>query len=220
MLSETNVKNDSEEEMVTRGLASFWFMKKGGATEVSYDMHGKLYLSATGWLLLSVPNDLARGVFNTLSAPGIELPTDIEGKFNAHISVMKSEEIESVGGPNRITERGHDFSYRITNFKTVEPKTWEGVSKVWMLEVKSPELEQLRKSYGLTPLPNEDHQFHITVAIRKKHVLRNNDITKTSSTLDDMRQQLDRILSTEKTTPASQQRCHTALANIYQTLFE
>jgi hypothetical protein len=49
---------------------------------------------------------------------------------------------------------------------------------VWAIQVASPELAALRKSYGLSPLPNGDHQFHITVAVRRKNVLAPNEVAK------------------------------------------
>jgi hypothetical protein len=49
---------------------------------------------------------------------------------------------------------------------------------VWALQVASPELAALRKSYGLSPLPNGDHPFHITVAVRRTNVLKPNEVSK------------------------------------------
>ena len=40
-----------------------------------YPLSGRLYRSKTGWLLLSVPNALVRGVYDAMTAPGAELPT-------------------------------------------------------------------------------------------------------------------------------------------------
>jgi hypothetical protein len=42
--------------------------------ELSYSLRGRLYASSSGWLLLSVPNALARGAFDALNEPGVELP--------------------------------------------------------------------------------------------------------------------------------------------------
>lgn len=150
----------------------------------SHSMSGRLYRSDSGWILLSVPNALVRGAFDALDQPGIELPYKSDGTLNAHISVFRPEELERIGGPDRITERGHTFHYTLGRLKTVVPAGWAEMSRVWMIEVSSPELEKLRKSYGLSGLPNENKfAFHITVAVRRKKVLQENDVRKAAAAL-------------------------------------
>ena len=150
------------------------------APEVAYNLAGTLYLSSNGWLFLSVPNALARGVFAAMREPGVELPpSGSDGQLNAHITVMHPEEIKQIGGPDRITERGKQFHYTIGRLYSVEPENWPDMAKVWFLRVHSPELQQLRRSYGLSSLPNEGkHDFHISVAVRRKGVLGRNDTRK------------------------------------------
>lgn len=155
--------------------------KVAGDPVLSYAMSGKLYMSQSGWLLLSVPNALGRGVFDTLRVTGAELPTrdtnDPEAAFNAHITVMSPDEIEALGGPGKITERGHDFHYTTGPLREMEPAGWKDVSRVWAIEVQSPELKNLRKSYGLEPL-RKGYEFHITVGIRRSKVHQHNDVAK------------------------------------------
>lgn len=149
----------------------------------AYAMSGKLYLSSSGFLLLSVPNAFVRGAFDSLHEPGIELPpAGPSGQLDAHITVMRPEEIEQFGGPDKITERGQIYHYQLGKLKTVEPNGWKAMSKAWLLEVKSPELKSLRRSYGLSALPNDNkYEFHITVAVRRRNVLRENEVSKTSA---------------------------------------
>lgn len=166
------------------GHAIGWLNREKCAN-TNYYLAGRLYVARSGWLLLSVPNALVRGVFDALTAPGAELPLagafDVEGTkptlLNAHISVMTAEEVKKIGADN-ITERGHTFHYGIGPVREISPKNADKISRVWAIEVASPELAALRKSYGLTPLINGDHKFHITVAIRRTNVLRFNDINK------------------------------------------
>lgn len=151
---------------------------KAAASPVAvYSLAGRLYLSQSGWLMLHVPNKLVDAVFSALAEPGVQRPAQSDGSLRAHISVMTADEVEQIGAGN-ITERGKVFRYQLGPVKTVVPETWPGVSKVWYVTVESPELKQLRKTYGLSPLVKEDHDFHITVAIRKTHVLKHNDQTK------------------------------------------
>lgn len=141
-------------------------------------LSGRLFLSQSGWVLLSVPNALVRGAFDALIAPGAELPLK-DGTLNAHITVMSPEDVATIGGPQKITERGHMFSYTLGPVKEVEPAGWKDMSRVWFIEVASTALKDLRRSYGLTPLPKDNqHEFHITLAVRRKNVLRNNDVSK------------------------------------------
>lgn len=172
------------------GNALGWLYRGGNKqAATNYPLAGRLYLAKSGWLLLSVPNALVRGVFDALAEPGVELPT--AGVFNvpnvdahivnAHISVMTADEVASIG-EDKINERGHMFGYTLAGLKEIDVKNVDGVSKVWAVQVTSPTLQALRKSYGLSALPNGDHPFHITVAARRKGVLLDNGKSKGNET--------------------------------------
>ena len=166
------------------GNAAGWLSRAEKQAATNYPLSGRLYLAKSGWLLLSVPNALVRGVFDALTAPGAELP--LAGVFNvpnvdadvlnAHISVMTADEVKQVG-ENKINERGHHFGYTLGPVKEIDVKNVDGLSKVWAVHVVSPGLSALRKSYGLSPLL-KDEPFHITVAARRRNVLGNNDVSK------------------------------------------
>lgn len=156
--------------------------KSAGDAQPVYALAGKLYLSSSGWLMLSVPNALAKGAFDALQEPGVELPpSGPDASFNAHISVARPEELAAIGGGDKISERGHTFRYNIGRIRTTTPAGWPEMSRVWFIEVKSPELEQLRKSYGLSAKPKDNqYEFHISFAVRRRRVLLNGSITKAS----------------------------------------
>lgn len=154
----------------------FALYKEAGNADLTYALAGDLYLSNSGWGLLHVPNALARGAFDALREVGIELPPNSTGRFNAHISVLRPEEIEQVGGPQKFSEWGHTFHYTLGPVRTAHPAGWDEMSKVWFIEIKSPELEKLRKAYGLPPHPK--FPFHCTIAVRRKHVLNENEVSK------------------------------------------
>jgi len=168
------------------GNALGWLYRSGDKqAATNYPLAGRLYFAKSGWLLLSVPNALVRGVFDALTEPGAELPTagvfnvpNVKGDLvNAHISVMTADEVASIGA-DKINERGHMFGYTLGGLKEIDVKNVDGVSKVWAIQVASPALSALRKSYGLSALPNDDHPFHITVAARRKGVLLDNGKSK------------------------------------------
>jgi len=157
-------------------------LKEAKTPDKSHAMRGRLILASSGWLLLEVPNSLARGVFDTIREPGIELPTHDGKPFNAHISVMAPKEIAELGGPEKITERGHEFSYTLGPLREVKEPHDTRLSRVWYVEIESPELKALRRSYGLSATPmGGDYQYHVTVACRRKNVLQTNDVSKGNS---------------------------------------
>ena len=158
-------------------MTGLLFEKRADKPLTSYSLSGRLYVSSSGWLLLSVPNAVVRGLFDAMNEPGAELWLNSGGMLNAHISVMNDEEVEALGADS-ISERGHTFGYTLGRLKQVNPPS-PAYNAVWFVEVKSPELEQLRKSYGLSKRPKDnEYEFHITVARRKVGVLRPGNVSK------------------------------------------
>lgn len=137
---------------------------------------GKLYGSATGYLMLQVPNSLALGAFYALDELGLIPPSFKNKPFNAHITVMRPDEVERIGGMQKITERGRDFKYTITGGDSAPSQDAGDYSKYWFLTVSSAELSQLRRTYGLSSEPSKP--FHITFAARPRYVLRDNGTSK------------------------------------------
>jgi hypothetical protein len=83
------------------------------------------------------------------------------------------------GGPDKVTERGKQFRYSIGRLMEVVPDGWADMAKVWFLKVHSPDLQALRRSYGLSSLPKDGkYDFHVTCAVRRKKVLGRNDSRK------------------------------------------
>lgn len=132
---------------------------------------GELTLADSGWCLLDVPNELVMGLFSSLDEPGVSLPTSDRfnaGKLNAHISVMDGKEVERIGKANVQQHVGRKFRYQIGPLKVVTPvdsTTWK---KVWYVTVFSPELEEFRSGFGLTPKPHDNEfDFHLTIGVLK-----------------------------------------------------
>lgn len=162
-------------ELYSVGKACVELYKLAATPQSVYSLAGRLVGSKSGWLMLEVPNALVRGVFDALHEPGAELPPDLD----AHISVIRPEELKEIGGLDKITERGHFYKYQLGPIQSVNPQSWPEYSKCWFIRIRSPELEKLRKSYGLTAKPkNNEHDFHITVAVRKTTVLQPNEVSK------------------------------------------
>lgn len=174
----------AEKKAYTQGSACGFLWKSDKTAAVDYHFSGQLYLSKSGWLLLSVPNSLVQGVFDALQIPGAELPLagamnvpNVEpGTLNAHISVMTPDEVNKIGA-SKITERGKTFRYSLGRLQEYAARKIDGVSRLWSLRIASPALTALRKSYGLDPKPAA-HGFAIMVAVRRKGVLQDNRVAK------------------------------------------
>jgi hypothetical protein len=141
------------------------------------ELNGLLQAAGPGYLLLSVPTAMVRGVFDALHEPGITFPSEVDG-LRAGIVVMTPDELESVGGAGKISERGKPFRYQLGDLQEMPAKGWAGISACWHLRVKSPELAKLRKSYGLPEKIEGQSDFSIVVACRKVGVLSANAVSK------------------------------------------
>ncbi len=140
------------------------------------ELEGRLvYSQRTRYLMLTVPNAIAIGAFQALNIPGVEMPIWDEPKFNAHITVMRPEEVDAIGGHLSLNERGKVYRYRIDGIDACDSAS-EKYSRFFYYKVVSPELAQLRRSYGLPGAPAVP--FHITFAARRRNVLRENTIRK------------------------------------------
>ena len=83
----------------------------------------------------------------------------------AHVSVIRP----SIGEPAfwGISELNNTFEFSPLRLGTVVPDLDPKWERVWILEIHSPALEDLRLSYGLSPrVGNTDNAFHITIATK------------------------------------------------------
>ena len=114
-----------------------------------------------GFIYLKVDDDYINQLFPLLDNPLYEKPPFFRryDSIGAHISVFYVQETRKIG---RVKEIGQRFTFKVLSLAAVPPKTREFI----VLKVASPQLEQLRKKYGLKPYL-EDHDFHITIAKKK-----------------------------------------------------
>ena len=118
-----------------------------------------------GYIYLSVDSRIFAPFVNMIGKDEVISPkavTDKDKDVGAHISVMKKKETEGL----TIDEIGESFEFFVEGLHTVEPDGWEEVKNVYFITVDAPQLEKLRKKYGL-PSKIEGHEFHITVAVEK-----------------------------------------------------
>jgi hypothetical protein len=146
-------------------------------------------LQATGgYLLVGVPTALVRGIFDAMHEPGISLPNAVDQEaLRAGIVVMTPEELSQIGGPTKVSERGKHFTYHLGKLVEAPARGWPGVSTCWHLQIKSPELNKLRRSYGLPSKLEDGSDFSIVVACRKIGVLTANSVRKVTEQQADHR---------------------------------
>lgn len=164
-------------DVYTAANAHVHLQKAAQHNPVNYSLGGRLQYSQSGWLVLTVPAALVRGAFDALHEQGAEPPPFLS------IPVMSPTEIARIGGPDKITERGHTFQYTLGPVRSHDPST-DGLSRTWYIQILSPELKRLRHSYGLEPYTKGTHSFQLPIAVRKTGVLKpDDDVVKASEYL-------------------------------------
>lgn len=128
-------------------------------------LRGKVLQTDDGFVFVNVSNDIINGFFSALEEEGAEQPPYRESKYSgigAHISVMDAEEIKD----RVLDEKGKSIRYRVTGVFQVDPDRGK-MERIWALDVDSPDLEEIRRRYGLSP-KLRGHNFHITFAVRNR----------------------------------------------------
>lgn len=167
---------DRQDPTYAAGHALLTLAKVANDHSVTYAMVGRLHLS-NGQLLLTVPSSLLRGAFDAIDEPGMELPPQ------RGVTVMTSADLDKIGGPDKITERGHQFSYTLGATVSHSPNR-APFSKVINIRLFSPDLRKLRLSYGLSAHPSDQSSFMLPIAVRRPGVLHYNDVTKIANHTD------------------------------------
>jgi hypothetical protein len=144
-------------------------LKRAGNDLTEVVLHSTL-CDNEGFLYLEIPDEIVDGFFQLIPERGLDKPSAAskEDYVGAHISVMYSEETERLAKKKkRVREVGESFSYTLDKMYVTEPEGWDEVKEVYFITVQSPELEALRKKYGLSKKLN-GHDFHLTCAVRKR----------------------------------------------------
>ena len=127
---------------------------------------GRLMQTEDGFLYVDLPDQLLDAFTAMIDDPKAKKPPYHTKKMNnvgAHVSVAYKDEMKD----KEIKELGDEFYCGIKGFVSLDPEGWNEMDRVWFLELDAPDLKKLRKSYGLSEKLN-GHEFHATVAIRKK----------------------------------------------------
>ncbi len=99
-----------------------------------------------------------------------KLPSFIEKTNDFNIPVISKEEYKR-HEVFPISEIEQTFQYKIKDLYSVNVQTKEGFQKIWFLEIKSKDLEELRYKYHLFPKIN-GHNFSIKLGFIKSFKLK------------------------------------------------
>ncbi|MCB1135897.1 MAG: hypothetical protein KDK78_06495 [Chlamydiia bacterium] len=118
---------------------------------------GILKQKENGFVYLDVSNDLIDSVTPLLDYPGLLRPRPTASRsMGAHISVFTEQEEISP------EELGASFAFSVKEIRSFTLHTRDGLKKLWVVAVSSPELESLREKYGCSPLL-KGYDYHITL---------------------------------------------------------
>lgn len=122
---------------------------------------GVLKDNGSGYIYVKVDDKYIYDLFPLVKEAGFSIPAYFRRADSpgAHISVFYENETRRL--PD-IQEVGRVFTFVPENISHVRA----GRNEYIVLQVKSPELEQLREKYGLRPLL-QGHEFHITIATKR-----------------------------------------------------
>lgn len=124
---------------------------------------GVLSSDPNGYLYLKIPDGYIFELYHLLQRKELDLPPYFGAGIGAHISVALASEMDKKLCP----EVNSPLSFTITGCYYSEPDNFEEIKYIWYLIVKSPELEAIRVSMGLSP-KIEEQEFHITIAMQKQ----------------------------------------------------
>lgn len=175
-------------EMFLFGQAHGHMNKSAEHTSV-HALAGRLQAGPNGNLELTVPSSLIKGVFDALDEPGAEFVVR-NNRTESAIKVMTKEEVDKLGGTSHITERGHSYHYTLGPI--VELPATGDYDKLWAISIKSNDLEDIRKSYGLETSPQLG--FYIPVGCKKKKVTEDNAVSKLAGLLNPWHKQVQHFI--------------------------
>lgn len=131
-------------------------------------LQGVIRQTKDAFLYLSVSSDFVYKLYPLVSSKGMSHPPyfNMRKSVGAHISIIKSAEANFIG-IDEFKEVGLRIPFSLRDVNTTNPESWHNMERVWYINVVSPQLEMIRKRYGLSELI-DGHSFHITFACRRK----------------------------------------------------
>jgi hypothetical protein len=139
-----------------------------------FNLEGFLRKTSDGYLFLKVDDKLIHKLYPLLKHHGATKPPYFHhiDRVGAHIPVMTREETENL--PSKVSEMGTTYPFTITGCHEMVPQEWDGIKKAWVLTIDSPELQELREKYHLSPSLGAN-PFTLTIAIKEGQTLKSQE---------------------------------------------
>jgi len=130
------------------------------------DNVGVLRQNGSGMVYVEIPDDYIYKLYPFILEEGFQLPTSLQGPnaLGAHISVIYGGEARD-RGIGLINERNSKIFFKVAGCKIV-PLNQEEYESACVVTIIAPNLNQLRKRYGL---PEMKHDFHITIGLKPRN---------------------------------------------------
>lgn len=134
-------------------------------TDKNLPHHGILK-NSNGFVYVDLDDEYIHKLITFIQQDGFEEPPYFgdPGLVGAHITVMYPEEATKYG-VKEIRECGEMVSFVPKKCQVVHPPRWKEIDEVYFIVVDAPQLDQIRKKYGL---PKREHDFHITIGVKPK----------------------------------------------------
>ncbi len=126
-----------------------------------YNWEGTLKECGDGFVYIDLDDGFIHDLIHYIEPDGFIEPPYFgkTGLIGAHISVIYADEIRN----GAIEELGQTFSFTPIECKIVHPPDWSDVEDLYLIEVDAPELDLIRKKYGLE---KRELGFHITIGVK------------------------------------------------------
>ena len=114
------------------------------------------------FVYVAVDNDYIHKLVTFINEAGFEEPPYFGDLVGAHLSVIYPDEVKNYG-IGAIEECGEIIYFTPQGCKIVPPETMQGVEAMYVIVVEAPQLDWIRKKYGL---PQKKYPFHITIGVK------------------------------------------------------
>lgn len=133
-----------------------------------YPLEGRLQQTKDGYTYVKVDDRYITDLIRLIDTTGrMRMPRSMTTKngIGAHISVFYANELQKLK-IHELPELGEKYSFKIKEIQTIDQQVLPR-QRLWIITVEAPELEQLRRSYGMKPLL-KGHEFHITIGMETR----------------------------------------------------
>ncbi len=117
------------------------------------------------FIYVALDEEYVKDLVGLISEEGFVAPPYFGELYDtgAHISVVYPGESKYRGSPD-FSEIGEWVDFEVKECQIWDTPNWEGIEQIWVVLVRAPFLEHLRKKYGFRP----GFEFHITIGVKPK----------------------------------------------------